>query len=1301
MIKRASTILLTLFLLLVSANSLFATEILLTPITTVTFTPNEGSSSTSLDDFNCPGAVSLSASANANITSSGLVLKKGTGTLFTFTLKDASTVQTKYDIVVELASGTSAQFRFIVTNNQGHLNYNPTGQEWGYFTGTQSFSTYAQGGSASFSIEINNNAGSSSSLTVKSIKISGYVPQKIVSDNGDDLCAGEDNTFTALGVSGNVTWTLDGNPISNAKASGNTITFSPTEDGTLKAVSGGTTLTFPFTTRFCCAVNADRKDVSVETFTFKNSGDQIEPITNGVRLNIRTGYSIASGLGNIKEDQYAIIKSTNNTWPNWFRDNGAEIVYGHTKNNSDIDNAILSQFNQANGKNSSYDGFIAVNCNVNTYSKDANKSTIFQYQTTGICKNTYHDFSAFISNIDAKAGEADINVKFLVKDLSGNELLSRETGYVKCGDQSWKEYGGSFETKDDDRLVLTLYNNNDKAKPNADGNIVGNDVAVDDIRFSRCVPRINVHFNTELTAFESNECNNTTANKTINLYIGHHDYNVAEILDGAYFLVLQNTGTGWERVSGMSSGPIKFDEINAQNTVTATIVPNQGRTEYKAIVAPSKTDVELIEGGATSLPNNCSVYNITRADEIAVLKPACVDPCDYSIAPEMNSYLECPTSEDKIDLKTLIKSIKKVDGTSIDLNNISNDGELTWYNADDTELPSSEVSFPRQGETDTYKVRFKQKDTATDTYCISDPTTFTVGIKGAIDLYIIEDSKEIEYCSDTFQELIDYDRTIFTDYIGSSLPSGTEFTWTDANGNVLQQGPEDSYKLPLDTRGNGEITVIAADKNNTVCPSKPVSAVYNIIKSPSFDLTIEIPCKDKLATDGIKLNFTNIVAEDISLIDGFYEINRTTDGTYSNTSFIGYKGEKELEWNDMFDPSDDPTKVKYEVYLYTSALYTPNPTIGNMVCYYELYLPSKDEYYDITDTNQFSLTSNATNTSKDPKKVEYHACEGALVTVTSDYELKPGEHYEWYVNDEKDENADPDNKNYTIAALDKTTTFRAVIVADAGTETCGGAAEVKVIMDAKPSVTVANESLCADASVTLNATGSADSFTWTPATYLSSTTISNPVFKAEIAGEFEYSLDVTKGVCNATVENIKVTVNPLPVINSIEVVTDENGLNTLDVNIDGNSPYCYSLDGNTYGEEGDLPAYLPIGWNQLYVKDTYGCKSSALFQVEPTPIEPEKYFTPNGDGVNETWDVLNLNIYPAYIVEIFDRHGKRLFIQRVGSFNTGDQNTVDGDEFKGWDGIYNGHPMPSDDYWYLITVEEIRKQYTGHFTLKR
>lgn len=1297
MIKRASTILLTLFLLLVSANSLFATEILLNPITTVTFTPNEGSSSTSLDDFNCPGAVSLSASANANITSSGLVLKKGTGTLFTFTLKDASTVQTKYDIVVELASGTSAEFRFVVTNNQGHLNYNPTGQEWGYFTGTKYFSTYAQGGSASFSIEINNNAGSSSSLTVKSIKISGYVPQKIVSDNGDDLCAGEDNTFTALGVSGNVTWTLDGNPISNAKASGNTITFSPTEGGTLKAVSGGTTLTFPFTTRFCCAVNADRKDVAIETFTFKNSSDKIEDINNGIRTNIRTGYQLASGLDNIKEDQYAIIKSTDGTWGNWYRDNGATIVYGHTRSNSDIDNAILSQFNQANGKNSSYDGFIAVNCNVNTYSKNANSSTIFQYQASGICTNTYHDFSAFISNIDAKASEADINVKFLVKDAVGNTLLDRETGYVKCGNQSWKEYGGSFETKGNDKVILTLFNNNEKASPNSEGNIVGNDVAVDDIRFSRCVPRINVHFNTELTAFESNECNNTTANKTINLYIGHHDYNVAEILDGAYFLVLQNTGTGWERVSGMSSGPIKFDEINAQNTVTATIVPNQGRTEYKAIVAPSKTDVELIEGGATSLPNNCSVYNITRADEIAVLKPAC---CDYSIAPEMNSYLECPTSEDKIDLKTLIKSIKKVDGTSIDLNNISNDGELTWYNADDTELPSSEVSFPRQGETDTYKVRFKQKDTATDTYCISDPTTFTVGIKGAIDLYIIHDNLLIEYCTKEFAEAREFDRTFHTDNIGNTLPAGTEYTWTDENGNILQQSSEDSYTLPLETHGRGKITVTAKDPNNSLCPSKPVSGEYNIIKTPTFDLTINIPCKDQLSTTGVKLDFTNIDAEKKDLATGFIEINRVTDGSYSDTEFITYNEETEITWNDIYDASANPTKVRYEVYFATNSNYVVNNT--GLHCFTEAFLPSKEEYYDITDTNQFTLTSDA-----EKKTVgdgfEYHICKGTDLNyhIISDYQLKAGkEFFKWYRDGEYLGDDLKYSNSYKITEMSTAqSVFKVVIEAEPNEESCGGEATVTIYGDDAPSVEMSNIEVCYGQNTSLSAYDG-DSYTWSPSTYLSNVNIANPTV-TQPQDDITYTVKVEKGVCSKDF-TVDVIVNELPVINTIDVKTEENGERDITVNVsNGESPYKYSLDGENYDVLDVILERASIGWNKLYVIDANECGSDKMFEVDPIEIRPEKYFSPNNDGVNEKWEVINLNTYSSYIVEIFTRHGKRIFIQRVGSFNIDGVDDGLGSYFSGWNGEYNGKPMPSDDYWYLITVEDIRKQYTGHFTLKR
>jgi gliding motility-associated-like protein len=62
--------------------------------------------------------------------------------------------------------------------------------------------------------------------------------------------------------------------------------------------------------------------------------------------------------------------------------------------------------------------------------------------------------------------------------------------------------------------------------------------------------------------------------------------------------------------------------------------------------------------------------------------------------------------------------------------------------------------------------------------------------------------------------------------------------------------------------------------------------------------------------------------------------------------------------------------------------------------------------------------------------------------------------------------------------------------------------------------------------------------------------------------------------------------------------------------------------------------------------------------------------------------------YPDAKVTIFDRWGKQL-----ASYNAGDGTD--------WDGVYNGTLMPSTDYWYEIQIKEIKKTYTGHFTLIR
>lgn len=91
---------------------------------------------------------------------------------------------------------------------------------------------------------------------------------------------------------------------------------------------------------------------------------------------------------------------------------------------------------------------------------------------------------------------------------------------------------------------------------------------------------------------------------------------------------------------------------------------------------------------------------------------------------------------------------------------------------------------------------------------------------------------------------------------------------------------------------------------------------------------------------------------------------------------------------------------------------------------------------------------------------------------------------------------------------------------------------------------------------------------------------------------------------------------------------------------------------------------------------------------EPSQLVPMLYFSPNADGAADIWNVEGIESYPSATVEIYDRFHRKLL-------------SVKATEFSGWDGNYNGHPMPNDDYWYLIITPGQKATICGHFTLKR
>ncbi|MCQ2230639.1 MAG: glycosyl hydrolase family 8 [Paludibacteraceae bacterium] len=181
-----------------------------------------------------------------------------------------------------------------------------------------------------------------------------------------------------------------------------------------------------------------------------------------------------------------------------------------------------------------------------------------------------------------------------------------------------------------------------------------------------------------------------------------------------------------------------------------------------------------------------------------------------------------------------------------------------------------------------------------------------------------------------------------------------------------------------------------------------------------------------------------------------------------------------------------------------------------------------------------------------------------------------------------------------------------------------------------------------------------------------------------------YTVEANSTACGSAEAAVEVEVVPLPVI-ELEEVTFSSRLANV---VDAEGVYEYKLDQKDW-QTDNLFEHLSFNvLHTIFAKDENGCVGMIAFNVEQPPIPIPDYFTPDGSGQNDTWDLTTImDSYPKSTVKIYDRTGK--VIAELDSEN------------QEWDGTYNGHAMPSTDYWYVINVPEIRRQFKGHFTLIR
>lgn len=137
------------------------------------------------------------------------------------------------------------------------------------------------------------------------------------------------------------------------------------------------------------------------------------------------------------------------------------------------------------------------------------------------------------------------------------------------------------------------------------------------------------------------------------------------------------------------------------------------------------------------------------------------------------------------------------------------------------------------------------------------------------------------------------------------------------------------------------------------------------------------------------------------------------------------------------------------------------------------------------------------------------------------------------------------------------------------------------------------------------------------------------------------------------------------------------------VSENGNSPYSFSW--STGDTEATINGVLS-GTYQLTVTDANQCQDEIEVVVtEGDPcLDIPNAFTPNGDGVNDTWEVLGLQ--EGDVVKVFNRWGNRVFQSK--NYDTP------------WDGKYNGVVLPTASYYYVIEIDG-GENYNGTVTIKR
>lgn len=479
--------------------------------------------------------------------------------------------------------------------------------------------------------------------------------------------------------------------------------------------------------------------------------------------------------------------------------------------------------------------------------------------------------------------------------------------------------------------------------------------------------------------------------------------------------------------------------------------------------------------------------------------------------------------------------------------------------------------------------------------------------------------------------------------------AGATYTWT-RNGNPLS---ETDFDLVVTQSGHYEVYI---DPNNGDCAIEGEAYVIFNSNPEAFNHTL-LQCDEDGTLDGrtlFNLNQANTVLTNgvTGLSTRFYTNAARTD---------------EVDGNN-FANSTNPQTIYVEVINNSTGCSSPSELTLNV---------------SVTDSGDTQLVACDDDGTEDGRyNFNLNDADSAIVSG-----LPTGLTIAYY-------------KTYDDALLEvnnlgtsftNTNPYSQIIYARVeNTNNCYGISEVLLTVNELPNIeTEALEYYCLNFfpdTIPLNAAVVNDA----PSNYSYSWSTGESTYQIDTNQTGVYTVTVTNNITNCSKQRT-ITVEPsnIATFENIKVV-DATQNNIITVLVSGEGVYEYRLldDNNTiYApyQESNMFENVSPGIYTITVRDIEN--NCGTVQNVVSVIGFPKFFTPNNDGDNDTWQVLGISsmFQPNTNILIFNRFGK--LIKQLNPLG------------EGWDGRFNGKKLPADDYWFAITLQDGRI-FKNHFTLK-